>query len=103
MGMAGTMAVFVILGGFGISALPADGRHGHPVYQRQVPIRYSLGRGIGSMAYALTCVVLGLQVARWGGEHPPITHAGLVVLVISLVVPISLPRCARPAGAPAEN
>lgn len=104
MGMAGTVAVFVILGGFEISAYPLMDAMAIQFINAGVPIRYSLGRGIGSMAYALTCVVLGLQVARWGVESTLITHAGLVVLVIALVCTYPAFHAApAPAGAPAEK
>lgn len=86
MGMAGTAAVLVVLGGFEISAYPLMDAMAIQFINIGVPIRYSLGRGIGSMAYALTCVVLGLQVSRWGVESTLLTHSALVALVILLVV-----------------
>ena len=56
--------------------LSPDGRHGRSVHQRRVPIRYSLGRGIGSLAYAVACVLLGFQVGAAGGWRAPCSPTG---------------------------
>ena len=58
-----------------------------------VPIRYSLGRGLGSLAYALTCVFLGFQVGRSGVESTLLTHVVLVAAEIAWWPPT------RPTGA----
>ena len=50
-----------------------------------VPIRYSLGRGIGSMAYAVVCVLLGVQVRKAGLESTLLTHLILVGIEVVLV------------------
>lgn len=85
MGMAGTMAVLIIMGGFEISSYPLMDAMAIQFISAGVPIRYSLGRGIGSLAYALCCVVLGFQVSRWGVESTLVTHAALVAAEIALV------------------
>lgn len=104
MGMGGTMFLLIILGGFEISAYPLMDAMAIQFINAGVPIRYSLGRGIGSMAYALTCVVLGLQVARTGVESTLATHSALVALVIALVWTYPTFRAQpRSAGAPAEK
>lgn len=84
MGLGGTVAVFIILGGFEISAYPLMDAMAIQFIRVGVPIRYSLGRGIGSMAYAVTCIFLGLQVGRWGVESTLFTHIALLLLVILL-------------------
>lgn len=84
MGLGGTLVIFAVLGGFEISAYPLMDAMAIQFISQGVPIRYSLGRGVGSFAYAITCVVLGLQVARVGVESTLFTHIGLVVLVIAL-------------------
>ncbi len=86
MGLGGTLAVFVIIGGFEVSAYPLMDAMAIQYISVGVPIRYSLGRGMGSMAYAITCVLLGLQVTAAGVESTLLTHAGLVVLVIALCI-----------------
>lgn len=85
MGMAGTLAVFVVIGGLELSAYPLMDAMAIQFINAGAPIRYSLGRGIGSFAYAVCCVVLGLQVGRWGVESVLITHTALVILEILLV------------------
>ena len=104
MGMAGTMAVLILMGGFEITSYPLMDAMAIQFIQKGVPIRYSLGRGVGSLAYAVCCVALGLQVTAWGVETTLITHAVLTALEIVLV--ITYPVCpveesaAGPAPAP---
>jgi len=98
MGMGGTVAVLAVLGGFEISAYPLMDAMAIQFINAGASIRYSLGRGIGSMAYALTCVLLGLQVDRWGVESTLATHAALVVLVIALTA--AFPVCRVPPPSP---
>ena len=85
MGMAGTIAVLVVMGGFEISSYPLMDAMAIQFISLGVPIRYSLGRGIGSFSYAVVCIFLGLQVTRFGVESTLITHALLVALEIALV------------------
>lgn len=67
-----------------------------------VPIRYSLGRGLGSLAYALTCVFLGFQVGRSGVESTLLTHVVLVAAEIALVATYP-PYRGRPRARDAEG
>lgn len=85
MGLAGTLAVFIILGGFELSAYPLMDAMAVQFINVGVPIRYSLGRGIGSMSYAVVCVLMGLQVSRFGVETMLITHGVFILLEIVLV------------------
>lgn len=85
MGMGGTMVVLVVMGGFEISSYPLMDAMAVQFIRAGVPIRYSLGRGAGSLAYAVCCVVLGLQVTLWGVESTLLTHAVLVAVEIALV------------------
>ena len=102
MGMAGTVAVFVILGGFEISAYPLMDAMAIQFINDGVPIRYSLGRGLGSLAYALTCVFLGFQVGRSGVESTLLTHVVLVAAEIALVATYP-PYRGRPRARDAEG
>jgi len=86
MGMAGTMVVFIVLGGLELTAYPLMDAMAIQFINAGVNIRYSLGRGIGSMAYAVTCVFLGIQVTRWGVESVLLTHGALILLEIVLVM-----------------
>ena len=100
MGMGGTAVILIILGGFEISAYPLMDAMAIQFINAGMPIRYSLGRGIGSMAYAVTCVVLGLQTQAMGVESTLITHAVLVAAVIALTITYPTFRAA-PAAADA--
>lgn len=86
MGLGGTLLVFVVIGGFEVSAYPFMDSMAIQYINSGVPIRYSLGRGVGSLAYAVCCIFLGLQAARWGTESILITHAALVALEMALVL-----------------
>lgn len=85
MGYGATLFVFAVIGGLEVSSYPLMDAMAIQYINAGVPIRYSLGRGMGSMAYALLCVWLGVQVGRWGVESVLITHSALVVLEILLV------------------
>ncbi|MEG1879293.1 MAG: MFS transporter [Pseudoflavonifractor sp.] len=86
MGLFGTIAVFVILGGFELSAYPLMDAMAIQFMNAGQNIRYSLGRGIGSMSFAITCIFLGMQVAATGVESTLITHVALVAAVTLLVI-----------------
>ncbi|SCJ47535.1 putative 3-phenylpropionic acid transporter [uncultured Flavonifractor sp.] len=105
MGMGGTAVILIILGGFEISAYPLMDAMAIQFINAGMPIRYSLGRGIGSMAYAVTCVILGLQTQAMGVESTLITHAVLVAAVIALTITYPTFRSATAAAdaPPAEK
>ncbi len=85
MGLGGTLAVFFIIGGFELSAYPLMDAMAVQFINVGVPIRYSLGRGIGSLSYAVVCVLMGMQVSRFGVETMLLTHGALVAVEIVLV------------------
>ncbi|MDD5938223.1 MAG: MFS transporter [Clostridiales bacterium] len=85
MGFFPTAVVFIILGGFEISAYPLVDAMAFQFIHAGAEIRYSLGRGIGSLSYAVTCVLLGLLSSRRGTESVLIVHAALVALEMVLV------------------
>ena len=100
-GMGGTAVILIILGGFEISAYPLMDAMAIQFINAGMPIRYSLGRGIGSMAYAITCVILGLPTQAMGVESTLITHAALVAAVIALTITYpALPAAPAAADAP---
>ncbi len=104
MGLGETALVWAVIGGLEVSSYPLMDAMAIQFINDGVPIRYSLGRGVGSLAYAVCCVALGLQVTAWGVETTLITHAVLTALEIVLV--ITYPVCpveenaAGPAPAP---
>ena len=85
LGFAPTVLIFVVLGGLELSSYPLMDAMAVQFIQVGVPIRYSLGRGLGSLSFAVTCVLLGLQAGRFGVESTLITHAVLAVVEMLLV------------------
>ena len=79
MGLWETTLVWAVIGGLEVSSYPLMDAMAVQFINDGVPIRYSLGRGIGSLAYAVVCVLLGLQVGRLGLESTLLTHLLLVV------------------------
>lgn len=98
MGMAGTLVIFIIIGGFEVSSYPLMDAMAIQYINAGVPIRYSLGRGVGSLAYALCCVLLGVQAQRFGVESTLFTHAALVGIEILLVATYPAFHGALPAA-----
>ena len=85
MGLAQTALVWVVIGGLGVSSYPLRDAMAVQFINDGVPIRYSLGRGLGSLAYAVVCVLLGLQVGQWGVETTLVTFLLLTAAEIALV------------------
>ena len=73
MGLWETTLVWVVIGGLEVSSYPLMDAMAVQFINEGVPIRYSLGRGIGSLAYAVVCVVLGFQAGRLGLESTLVT------------------------------
>ena len=86
MGLGGTLVIFMVLGGLELTAYPLMDSMAIQFINAGVNIRYSLGRGIGSMAYAVACVLMGMQVTRFGVESVLLTHGALILLEILLVM-----------------
>ena len=85
MGLWETTLVWVVIGGLEVSAYPLMDAMAVQFINEGMPIRYSLGRGIGSLAYAVVCVVLGFQASSLGMESTLLTHLGLVLAEALLV------------------
>lgn len=85
LGFGGTAMVLAVMGGLELSSYPLMDSMAIQFINAGMPIRYSLGRGIGSMAYALCCAALGWQVGRFGVESTLYTHAVLLAAEILLV------------------
>ena len=85
MGLWETTLVWAVIGGLEVSSYPLMDAMAVQFINDGMPIRYSLGRGIGSLAYAVVCVVLGFQASRLGMESTLLTHLVLVAAEILLV------------------
>ena len=95
MGLWETALVWAVIGGLEVSSYPLMDAMAVQFINDGVPIRYSLGRGIGSMAYAVVCVLLGLQVGKAGLESTLLTHLILVGIEVVLVASYPAWRGAR--------
>lgn len=104
LGLWGTIAVFAVIGAFEVSAYPLLDAMAIQFINDGIPIHYSLGRGVGSFAYAVCCALLGLLSARRGVESVLWVHASLVLVELVLVAayPSHRPK-PKPAGAKAED
>ncbi len=103
MGLWETGVVWAVIGGLEVSSYPLMDAMAIQFINDGVPIRYSLGRGIGSMAYAVVCVLLGLQVGRAGLESTLLTHLLLVgaeVVLVASYPAYTGPRLAREGDGP---
>lgn len=86
MGMVGTAAVLVFLGALEISAYPLVDSMAVQFIQVGANVPYSLGRGLGSLAYAATSMFIGFQAGRLGVETTLVTHSVLVLVLMAAVV-----------------
>lgn len=101
-GLAGTLAVFALIGGFEVSAYPFIDSMAIQYLNDGVPIRYSLGRGVGSLSYAVTAFLLGFLVRRCGVEATLPVHIGFVAaeaVIIALYPAFPYPQ-ERESGGP---
>ena len=85
MGLWETTLVWAVIGGLEVSCYPLMDAMAVQFINAGMPIRYSLGRGVGSLAYAVVCVALGFQAGALGMESTLITHLALVAAEILLV------------------
>jgi PPP family 3-phenylpropionic acid transporter len=84
-GFAGTAVIFALLGVLETNAYPLLDSIAMQFLNAGLPVRYSLSRGLGSLAYAVTCVLIGRQTARFGMESALITHAVLLCGMLLLI------------------
>ena len=68
MGLWETTLVWAVIGGLEVSCYPLMDAMAVQFINAGMPIHYSLGRGVGSLAYAVVCVALGFQ---WWPPTPP--------------------------------
>ena len=60
---------------------------------------YSRGRGLGSLAYALICILVGRQTAAFGMQSALVTHAVMLALLALFTLSFpAFPRAARETG-----
>lgn len=85
MGMTGTAVTLVFLGALEVSAYPLVDAMAVQFIQAGARVSYSLGRGLGSLAYGAVSALIGLQAGRFGVESTLVTHSALVAALILTV------------------
>lgn len=102
-GFWGTACVFAALGVLELNAYPLLDSLAVQFINAGVDVNYSLGRGLGSFAYAVSCVLLGRQSAAFGVETVLVTHGILLILLMAAVAAYpSFPQEALPAASEEE-
>ena len=60
-------------------------------------LSYSRGRGLGSLAYALICILVGRQTAAFGMQSALVTHGAMLVLLALFTLSFpAFPRALQP-------
>ena len=83
-GFLGTVLIFLALGILELNAYPLLDSMAVQFINAGLDVNYSLGRGLGSFAYAIACVFMGKQAASLGVESVLLTHGVLLVLLMGL-------------------
>ena len=103
-GFWGTALIFLALGVLELNAYPLLDSMAVQFINAGLPVNYSLGRGLGSFAYAVACVVLGRQGAYLGVESVLLSHMALLAaLIVILSLYPTFPVQALPSGTPEEQ
>jgi PPP family 3-phenylpropionic acid transporter len=84
-GFGGTVMTLLALGALELNVYPLLDCMAVQFMNTGMDVNYSLGRGLGSVSYALSCVVLGWQADFLGLESLLITHAVLLAILIVIV------------------
>lgn len=84
-GFWGTAVIFLALGVLELNAYPLIDAMAVQFIGAGMDIHYSLGRGLGSLSYAVTGAVLGWQAERFGVESVLITHGVLLLLLAGVI------------------
>lgn len=85
-----TLLVTIIFGATELSAYPLLDSLALQYINAGVQLNYSLGRGIGSIAYAVFCIPLGLMATHLGAEIALWAHGATIALAMVLV--LTFPR-----------
>lgn len=103
-GFMGTALIILALGVLELNAYPLLDSMAVQFINVGLDVNYSLGRGMGSLSYAVACVVVGRQAAALGVETVLITHAVLLVLLVAAVLAYpTFPQQSLPARQRAER
>ena len=100
-GFAGTAVIIFLLGITGTNAYPIIDSMVMQYVNAGMDIPYSLGRGLGAFAYAVVCVVVGQQTARFGVQTSLLSSGALMLLL--LLFTACFPTFPKGALPPAES
>ena len=84
-GFFGTALIFLALGVLELNAYPLLDSMAVQFINAGLDVNYSLGRGLGSFAYAVACVILGRQASAFGVETVLLSHVGLLALLMGII------------------
>lgn len=98
-GFFGTVLMILALGMVDLNLYPLLDSMAVQFINAGINVNYSFGRGIGSFAYAVSCVLLGSLSARFGVEVVLVVH---VVFLLGLIAAVNL-FPAPPQAAAAEQ
>ncbi len=103
-GFFGTALIFLALGVLELNAYPLLDSMAVQFINAGLDVNYSLGRGLGSFAYAVACVIMGRQAAAFGVETVLLTHGVFLILLMGIVAAYPrMPADARPRQAAGER
>ena len=85
-GFLGTALIFLSLGVLELNAYPLLDSMAVQFINAGLDVNYSLGRGLGSLSYAVACVILGRQITALGVETVLLTHMALLVLLVIAIL-----------------
>ena len=92
-----TLLVAAAFGATELSAYPLVDTLALQYINAGVNVNYSLGRGVGSIAYALFCIPLGVLTGQLGAEAALWAHGAMAAVELALV--LSFPRFRPEEGA----
>ena len=82
-GFLGTAIIIFLLGALELNAYPLLNSLAMQFVAVGVDVNYSLSRGLGSLAYAISCVVLGRMSAVFGVENVLLVNIGFLLTLIA--------------------
>ena len=82
-GFLGTAVIIFLLGALELNAYPLLNSMAMQFVAVGVDVNYSLSRGLGSLAYAISCVVLGRMSAAIGVENVLPVNMGFLLALIA--------------------
>lgn len=82
-GFVGTAVMIFLLGAFELNSYPLLNSLAMQFVAAGVGVNYSLSRGLGSLSYAISCVLLGRMSASLGVENVLLVNIGFLLALIA--------------------